>query len=145
MAIEPVPIVLPTAAGDHLVDVDTNDVALGGFDPVAIQSEGKLVEGFRDNQFKYSGATYLFATPSNRELFASDPEKYAPMFGGFCAVALSMGQVERANPHFWNLHAGCLVMNKNEKAAMMFKQNPDMFVKKAEENWPKLLKTLGKQ
>jgi len=110
-----------------------------------MQSEGKLAAGSPDNQFKYDGATYLFGTPSNRKLFVSDPAKYAPLCGGFCAVAASMGKVERGDLHFWNLHGGHLVLNKNEKAAMMFRKDPDKFVKKAEDNWPKLLQALGKQ
>jgi len=144
-SVMPVPIVFPAEAGNHLVNVDTNDIALSGYDAVAMQSEGKLVKGSSDNQFKSNGATYLFVTPENRQLFASNAEKYAPMFGGFCSVAASMGKVERGDPHFWNLHGGRLVLNKNEKAAMMFRKDPDKFVKKAEDNWPKLLQALGKQ
>ena len=144
-SVMPVPITFPAAAGNYLVNVNADDIALSGYDAVALQSESKLVKGSPDNQFKYNGATYLFVTPENLQLFASNAEKYAPMFGGFCAVAASMGKVERGDPNFWNLHGGRLVLNKNEKAAMMFRKDPDKFVKKAEDNWPKLLQALGKQ
>ena len=60
-------------------------------------------------------ATWLFSSAANRDLFASDPEAYAPEFGGWCAYALSQGryaaEVEPANA--WTVRDGRLYLNWN--------------------------------
>ena len=38
------------------------------------------------------GASWLFTTEADRDLFAADPERYAPAYNGHCANALSLGK-----------------------------------------------------
>ena len=66
-------------------EVNTNffGVAIKGYDPVAYFSDGKAVKGKRKFSYTWNEAKWYFTTAANRDLFASDPERYAPQYGGF--------------------------------------------------------------
>ena len=57
-------------------------VAIRGFDTVAFQTEGRAVKGKKEFSYQWSDATWLFKSAENRDLFAADPIRYAPQFGG---------------------------------------------------------------
>lgn len=63
-------------------------LALEGYDTVAYFTEGKAVKGKSALVSTYRGVTYQFASEANRSLFAKEPEKYLPTYGGWCATAL---------------------------------------------------------
>ena len=42
-----------------------------------------------------------FASAQNRELFKADPVRYAPQFGNYCAMALALGKIVKADPENW--------------------------------------------
>ncbi len=67
------------------------NVGVGGYDPVAYFPEGggKPQKGFVLRSHVHDGITYRFATDANLALFKKDPEKYLPMFGGWCAWAVA--------------------------------------------------------
>lgn len=58
-------------------------VAIKGYDTVSYHTEGRAVKG--DSQFSYvwNDAKWYFSSVSNRDLFAADPDRYAPEFGGY--------------------------------------------------------------
>jgi len=58
-------------------------VAIKGYDPVAYHTEGRAVKGKNAFVHKWNDAKWYFATESNRDLFASNPERYAPQYGGY--------------------------------------------------------------
>lgn len=58
-------------------------IAIRGFDTVAYHTEGRAMKGKRDFSYKWNDATWHFASAENRNLFVSDPERYAPQFGGY--------------------------------------------------------------
>ena len=47
-------------------------VAIKGFDPVAYHRIGKPVEGSKNYEFEWKGATWRFASAENRELFEAE-------------------------------------------------------------------------
>ena len=49
-------------------------------------------KGKKSWKAKWKGATWLFTTEADRDLFATDPERYAPAYNGHCANALSLGE-----------------------------------------------------
>ena len=59
--------------------------AIDGYDPVAWHLLGEPVEGSKDLTHEWMGATWRFASAEHRDLFAADPERYAPVYGGYCA------------------------------------------------------------
>ena len=65
--------------------------AIRGYDPVAYFTEGRPVEGRAEFKHDWNGATWQFASAEHRALFAENPERYAPQYGGYCAWAVSQG------------------------------------------------------
>ena len=57
-------------------------VAIRGFDTVAFHTEKRAVKGKKEFSYKWNDATWYFKSAENRDLFAADPIRYAPRFGG---------------------------------------------------------------
>src|SRR2546426_853042 len=73
------------AAGDKRV-------ALSGYDPVAYFTDGHPEKGSEAFAATYDDATYWFKSAEHRAQFLADPDRYAPQFGGFCAINVSRGK-----------------------------------------------------
>ena len=77
-------------------------------------------------------------TPLLRELFAADPERYAPQFDGYCAIQVSRGAKVEPDPEAWSITNGKLYVFSEKMAVPMFQRQTTGIVEKAGENWPKL-------
>jgi YHS domain-containing protein len=121
-----------------LVNIDSQGVGAHGYDPVAFFTEGKAVKGAPQWHSTYGGAIYYFQSSANRDLFDKEPAKYAPQYGGYCAMALTMGKLEDVDPNYFLVHEGKLLLQRNVKAHMMFSKDPEGNHRKADENWAKL-------
>jgi enamine deaminase RidA (YjgF/YER057c/UK114 family) len=86
---------LPFLSG--LARADEAKVAIGGYDTVAYFSDGKPVPGHKDYEYVWHNLRWRFSEAANRDLFARDPDKYAPQYDGYCAVG--MAGVDFAAPH----------------------------------------------
>jgi YHS domain-containing protein len=120
------------------VNVDAQGVGAHGYDPVAFFTEGKALKGAPQWQSNYGGAIYYFQSSANRDVFDKEPAKYAPQYGGYCAMALTIGKLEDVDPNYFLVHEGKLLLQRNEKAHMMFSKDPEGNHRKADENWAKL-------
>jgi len=120
------------------VSVDENGLALRGYDPVAYFTEGKAVKGDVRFGASYGGASYQFKSAENKVAFEKEPSKYAPQYGGYCAMAMTMAKLEDADPNFFLVHDGKLLVQRNEKAHMMFMKDPSGNHQKADQQWAKL-------
>ena len=58
-------------------------VAIKGYDTVAYHTEGRAVKGQSTYSHEWNDAKWYFASAENRDLFAADPESYAPQYGGY--------------------------------------------------------------
>lgn len=128
----------PSVQTKALVNIDSQGVGAHGYDPVAFFTEGKAVKGAPQWQSSYGGAIYYFQSSANRDVFDKEPAKYAPQYGGYCAMALTMGKLEDVDPNYFLVHEGKLLLQRNEKAHMMFSKDPEGNHRKADENWAKL-------
>jgi len=113
-------------------------LALRGYDPVAYFTEGKPVEGLTEFKHEYAGATWRFVSKENRDLFAADPEKYAPQYGGFCAWGISQAKFFDGDPLVWKIIEGKLYVNYNKEIDKTWGQDIPGFIEKADNNWPTL-------
>ena len=59
----------------------------------------------------HKGTTFHFANAENLATFQSDPDKYAPRFGGYCAFAMSKDYFASGDPDAWTVHDGALYLN----------------------------------
>jgi len=105
--------VLPAASAlvsmvpGHLAAQQT-PLAIKGYDPVAYFTAGKPVRGRPDIAYQWDELRYLFSSAEHRELFRADPARYAPQFANFCAMALTKGQLDEADPENWLISDGKL-------------------------------------
>jgi YHS domain-containing protein len=65
--------------------INTNwwGVAVKGYDTVAYFTMGEPVKGKKDFEYRWQGAKWRFANQKHLDLFKSDPERYAPRYGGY--------------------------------------------------------------
>lgn len=65
------------------INTNWRGLALKGYDPVAYFTLGKPVEGKKEFEYKWKDAKWRFTNEAHLNLFKSDPEKYAPQYGGY--------------------------------------------------------------
>lgn len=86
----------------------SSGVALKGYDPVAYFTAAAPQQGSDRHTFEWGDAVWQFANSGNREMFAANPQKYAPQFGSFCAFAVSKGFTADSSPDAWHIEDGKL-------------------------------------
>lgn len=111
-------------------------VAIGGYDPVAYFTDGAPTPGRDDITIVHDGATWRFASESNRIAFRSDPNRYAPRYGGYCAYAVAGGGVAGADPKVWRIVDGRLYLNASPRVHLKWEKDVAGFIKKGDANWP---------
>ena len=112
-----------------------------GYDVVSYFTDGKPVMGSDKITSEFGGVKWQFATKEHRDLFAANPEKYAPQFGGFCAWGVSVGKLFDIDPvNGWNIVDGKLYLNFNGDINAIFAKDKTGFISKANANWSKLNK-----
>ena len=127
-----------TASADEITTYTKDGVAIGGTDPVAYFTEGKPVAGSNDYTFEYDDVTWKFASADNRDTFAADPAKYAPQYGGFCAMGMALGKKLDGDPNVWKIVDNKLYLNVNKDVSVAWQRNLEGNINTADENWPEL-------
>jgi hypothetical protein len=111
-------------------------IAIKGYDPVAYHRGGKPIEGSSKSELDWRDANWRFASAENRDLFKSDPEKYAPQYGGYCAWAVSQGYTASVDPkNAWRIVDGRLYFNYNVDIQKKWSEDIPGNIKKADANW----------
>ncbi|MBT6119182.1 MAG: YHS domain-containing protein [Rhodospirillaceae bacterium] len=112
--------------------------AIEGYDPVAYHIQGKPVEGSGDFTHDWGGATWRFASAENRDLFAADPEKYAPAYGGYCAYGVAQGYKVDIDPQAWSVVDGTLYLNYSKGVQQTWEEDIPGYLAQADAEWPAL-------
>ncbi len=112
-------------------------VALKGYDTVAYITDGRAIKGSSKYSYNWNDASWYFSKPENRDLFAANPERYAPQFRGHCAYGLAKGKLVAADPEQWTIVDGKLYVNYNKTFRDSFRQDKAAMIMEAEENWAK--------
>ena len=113
-------------------------VAIKGYDPVAYFAAGKPMKGSADHEFEWGGAKWRFASSEHKDLFAANPEKYAPQYGGYCAWAVSNNYTAPVDPEAWKVADGKLYLNYNHDVQVNWEKEMAANIAKADEHWPEL-------
>ena len=119
----------------------TEEGAIRGYDPVAYHLDGKAVRGREDIVHDWQGAEWHFASERNRELFAADPDAYAPRYGGFCAFGTSRGYQVSTQPEAFSIVDGVLYLNYSLAVQETWNKDQPGYIGKADEHWPGLIDT----
>ncbi len=114
-------------------------IAIRGADPVAYFTEGTYVPGSAEFTQEWNGVTWQFATAEHRDQFASNPEAYAPQYGGFCAWAVSQGYTAEVDPTAWKIVDGKLYLNYDNNIQQKWAKDIAGNIAKANQNWPGVL------
>ena len=129
--------------GQNLVNIDSRGVMLDGYDVVELCNK-KEVPGNYKYTAEYNGATYQFASANNKQTFEKSPAKYAPAYGGHCAVSTSMGKLEPGHISTWSVVDKKLYVQRNAKAKGIWdSKGAQNFIPKADNNWPTLVSNFG--
>ncbi len=127
----------------YLVNIDDKGIILDGYDPVAFFTDQKPVKGSASFTFTYHDAAYWFANAEHQKMFAANPEKYAPQYGGYCGYAVSQGHLAPIHVEFFALLDGRLILQNNQRALDGWNGDA-MSLQKADKYWPELLSRSGK-
>jgi YHS domain-containing protein len=111
--------------------------AIKGYDPVAYFTKGKPVKGLNSNRFEWKGALWHFETAENKALFAQNPEKYAPQYGGYCAYGWTKGYAAKTEPDAWTIVDGILYLNYDKSIQSKWEKNIPNNIQQANENYQK--------
>ncbi len=129
---------LPARAAEPPV-FQSGGIAINGIDPVAYFTEEKPVEGDSAEAVTFMGATFLFASAENREMFEGNPDKYAPRYGGYCAYAVSKGYTASTDPRAWSVYKDRLYLNYSRPVRALWAVDKDGHIASADSNWPGVL------
>lgn len=103
---------------------ETAPLALKGYDPVAYFTDAKPTPGLEQFELLWDGQRYRFANAQHREMFKASPDKYAPQFGGLCAMNLSNGVKRESDPNNWVISNGNLYVFAGERGMQNFTKDP---------------------
>lgn len=132
------------AAGSHEGVINTKEgVAIHGYDPVAYFTQGRPVQGSPEYSYAWAEAEWHFANQAHRDLFAEDPERYAPQYGGYCAWAVSNRSLADIDPNAWHIEDGRLFLNYNNRLNRRFVSDLPARIQQADENWPTIQERLA--
>jgi YHS domain-containing protein len=121
------------------VNATPDGVAIKGYDPVAYFTDMKPVRGEPVYEYTWKGGRWRFASAGHRDLFKTDPEKYAPRYGGYCAYAVSQGKIADIDPAAWTVFEGKLYLNLNKDVRHLWEEDMREYIRKADDNWPRML------
>jgi YHS domain-containing protein len=139
----------PDALRRTSFNLDENGVALGGYDPVSYFDKSGPKEGKPAFSFVYRGVTYRFVSEENKKKFESDPVKWEPPYGGWCAWAVIDGDKVAIDPLNYEIidgkvylfYKGWLGNAKKKWDAKVTAETAPKTVSQADAGWSKLAKT----
>ena len=78
-------------------------LALKGHDPVAYFTDGKHMLGDAKIKMDHQGVTYRFVNEEHKTMFAANPARFAPQYGGFCANGIVYSIPWGGDPDTWRI------------------------------------------
>ncbi len=112
-----------------------SDEAINGYDPVAYFTTKKAIKGEVNFAYKWNEATWYFSSQQNAELFKSNPEKYSPQFGGYCAFAVSKGFTANSDPNSFKIIDDKLYLCADQDILKQWLEGGQVTLKESIQNW----------
>ena len=109
--------------------------AIRGYDAVAYFNEAKPVKGNDAFNFIWNDTKWIFSTQQNLDSFKSDPVKFAPQYGGYCAYGVSEDHKSPTDPLAWTIINGKLYLNYNLKVKELWSRDQQKRIEDADKNW----------
>lgn len=136
----PLALTAPAQAdGGVFVGVEGANIAVSGYDTVSyFQGSGAPVKGNARFKVNHDGAVFHFSSQENADLFAANPDAYAPQYGGHCAWAMSRGSLAPGDPTLYKIHDGKLYLNFNRDVQTTWLGDIEGFISKSDPAWTKI-------
>jgi len=113
----------------------TNGIAIGGYDVVAFFTNSKPVPGVDTLAYNWNNAIWHFSTREHLIAFKTNPDKYAPQYGGYCAYGTAEGHKAPTQVNTWTIVNGKLYFNYNKDVQKSWMPNKEKLIEKADANW----------
>lgn len=126
------------APNQFAINVDADGNAVQGYDTVAYFTLGSAAKGNPSFAHTWKGARWLFTSAKHRDMFARDPERYAPRIGGFCAVGALKGSMVEVDPSMWLIVHDRLYLYLNANVRQIALDDLEASTSAAETQWSKL-------
>lgn len=126
-----------SAAPDAVYTNWRDNIAADGYDVVTFFS-GKPQQGKLEFSTRYEGADWFFFSQANKDLFLTNPDLFAPQYGGYCAWAVAKGKLAPGSPEHWHVEDGRLFFNYNARIKRRWNKKRAKFIQSADERWPVL-------
>jgi YHS domain-containing protein len=114
---------------------DDSNLMLRGNDAVGYFTAGKPVPGRSDIKTEHRGLTYRFASEESKRQFITNPERYAPQFGGFCAQTMTYSVPDPADAGTFKIIDGKLYLFASPRARLHFEMDQERNTKLANHYW----------
>ena len=125
-------------AGGMRVAVDGRGIALDGYDSTAYWQRGAAQIGVAAHVAQWQDVPWHFASAQDAEMFAADPAKFAPQFGGFCTRAMSFKKIVNGDPEVWRIYRDKLYLFAQPVGGEKFDEGQDAMIVKAQAYWDSL-------
>lgn len=118
-------------------------MALQGYDLVSYFNSDEPKEGDSNISYTKGGATYYFINEENRATFKNNPDKYKPVYGGWCAYAMGDdGSKVKIDPETFKIIGGELYLFYHtfwNNTLPDWNENEAELKLKADKNWDNLI------
>jgi len=112
-------------------------VAIEGYDTVAYFTDAKATKGSEEFSYDWLDATWLFSSAEHRDLFAKQPVKYAPQYGGHCALGTAFGEsTANIDPEAWSIVEGKLYLQYSKDGREEWERDRANRIAAADQEWP---------
>ncbi len=130
---------VPMARAEQPIFHAREGAAIGGYDTVAYFTDGRAVPGAADIMVMWKGVVWHFSSDAHREAFEANPRAYAPQYGGYCAYAVSFGQLMGTDPTSWQIVDGKLYLAHSAPVLRIWSGDVPGYLVQSEANWPAVL------
>ncbi len=112
--------------------------AIQGYDVVSYHNGKRPIRGNGHFVSTHKGATYQFSSKANLKAFESNPGKYVPAYGGYCAFGASVGKKFIGDPEVWRIVDGTLYLNLDTSIQSEWLKDVPGRIKTADAKWEKI-------
>lgn len=124
-------------------NIDDSKIALSGYSAVSYVDLNLAQRGDKNFMSEYNGVKYFFVDADQKKAFDSNPQKYLPQYGGYCATGVAVGAKFRTDPNKFLVRDGKLYLFLNSievDAKQLWLADEKNMASKARKNWPNLSK-----
>lgn len=113
-------------------------VAIQGYDTVAYFTQKNAIKGLSAYQVKWSGTVWFFSSAQDERRFVANPRKYAPQYGGHCALSVANGSHADGAGDAWTVLDDKLYLNNSKDVRSVWLEDASRNIYWAERAWPQI-------